>query len=377
MNFLLILKIILIKFLRLNISFFKREISGYPKSVKKFENDFANYIGKKYALTFCNGTSSIEAALFALDLSNNDEVLVPSSTFHATIGPIINLNLKTKFVDIDPLNLTIDCDDLKNKITNKTKALLIVHPWGQPCNMDKILEIVKDNNIKLIEDCSHAHGASYGDKKIGSLGDIGCFSLQGGKSIAAGEGGIATTDNYEYFLKMSSYGHFNRHESEFLKESKFIKFAKNGISKKLRAHPLGISLASVDLKYLDVVNKRKEEIYLKIDSILKKYKSIKQIKLNQKATRGGFFAGYPILIMNTENIPKIKKVLIKYKIKIFPYPWLLHHKMNFFSPEKLFLKNTEEISQKFYFIQIPFFLNFKFKNFEKSLLECKQLNLIE
>ena len=89
MNFILIIKIIIIKFFRLNISFIKREISGYPKSVQKFENEFARYIGKKFGLTFCNGTSSIEAALFALQLSENDEVLVPSSTFHATIGPII------------------------------------------------------------------------------------------------------------------------------------------------------------------------------------------------------------------------------------------------------------------------------------------------
>ncbi len=377
MNFFLIIKIILIKFFKLNISFLKREISGYPKTVKDFEKDFANYVGKKYGLTFSNGTSSIEASIYALNLTNNDEILVPSSTFHATIGPIINLNLKPVFVEIDPLTLTIDCDDIKKKITEKSKALLIVHPWGHPCNMDKILELVKNSNLKLIEDCSHAHGATYNNKKIGSFGDVSCFSLQGGKSVAAGEGGIALTDNYEYFLKMSAYGHFNRHEKEFLKKSELNKFSKLGISKKLRAHPLGISLASVDLKYLDKVNKSKQLIYNKIDKILEKYKSINQIKINDNARRGGFFAGYPLLFKETNNLIKIIEKFNKNNIKIFPYPWLMHHKIDFFTKEKIDLKETEKISKLFYFIKIPFFLNFNFKNLEKCLEDCKNSKLID
>jgi perosamine synthetase len=377
MNFILIIKIIIIKFFRLNISFIKREISGYPKSVQKFENEFARYIGKKFGLTFCNGTSSIEAALFALQLSENDEVLVPSSTFHATIGPILNLNLKPIFIEINPQTLTIDCIDLEKKITNNSKALLIVHPWGNPCNMDKILEIIKINNLKLIEDCSHAHGATYDNKKIGSFGDISCFSLQGGKSVAAGEGGISITDKNEYFLRMSAYGHFNRHEKKFLEDDKFTKFTKTGISKKLRAHPLGISIASVDFDYLDKINLYKKDIYNKIDQILKKFKSITQVELNQKAERGGFFGGYPILFKDLKNINSIKNIFTKNNIKIFPYPWLLHHKLDVFSKEEVHLSVTEDISQKFYFIKIPFFLNFNFKNLEKCLLECKKNNLIE
>ena len=173
MNFILIFKIILIKIVKLNFSFLRREISGYPKSVQKFEQDFSNYIGRKFGLTFCNGTSSIEAAIFALNLSKDDEILIPSSTFHASIGPIVNLSKKPIFVDIDPNTLTIDCNDLKKKITNKSKVLLIVHPWGYPCNMDEILKIVKEYNLKLIEDCSHAHGATYNNNKIGSF--FRCF----------------------------------------------------------------------------------------------------------------------------------------------------------------------------------------------------------
>ena len=115
MKFFLIIKIIITKIVRLNISFLKREISGYPNFVKKFENNFASFIGKKYGISFCNGTSSIEAAIFSLNFSKDDEILITSSNFHASIGPIKNLNCKPVFVDIDPETLTVDCKDLKKK----------------------------------------------------------------------------------------------------------------------------------------------------------------------------------------------------------------------------------------------------------------------
>ena len=151
----------------------------------------------------------------SLDLDKNSEILIPSSIFHASIGPILNQNFKIKFVDIDNETLTIDCDDLRKRYEN-SQALIIVHPWGYPCNMSRILEITK-NKIKLIEDCSHAHGAKYENNMIGGYGDISCFSLQGNKAIAGGEAGISLTNNYEYYLKMSVFGHFNRHEAELNK----------------------------------------------------------------------------------------------------------------------------------------------------------------
>ena len=372
MKYLLIIKILLEKIIKLNICFLKREISGYPKLVKEFENNFANYIGKKFGLTFCNGTSSIEAALYALNLSKDDEVLVPSSTFHATLGPIINLSLKPVFVDIDPHTLTVDCNDIREKITSRCKALLIVHPWGYPCNMNEIQNISREFNLRLIEDCSHAHGAIFNGKKVGSFGDIGCFSLQGAKAIAAGEGGITVTDNYDYYLRMSSYGHFNRNEKEFLSKDDFKIFAKTGLSKKLRAHPLGISIAQVDLINLEKINYYKREIYKKIDLILDKCENIQPVKINELSIRGGFFNGYPFIINDKTNIEKISNLFAKNNIKIFSYPWLMHHKMELYSKNKEDLKNTEDIVDKVYFIKIPFLLNFNFINLKKTLIEIEK-----
>ena len=372
----LILKIIILKLFKLNLSFLKNEISGYPDLVKNFENDFAKFIGKKFGITFCNGTASLEAAIYALGFQDQDEILVTASNFHASLGPIRNLNCKIVFVDVNKENFTIDCNDLEKKITNKSKGLLIVHPWGYPCEIDKILTITKKYNLKLIEDCSHSHGAIYKDNKVGYFSDISFFSLQGSKSIKAGEGGIALTDNRDYFLKMSIYGHFNRHENELKNNFKLINYSKTGLSKKLRAHPLGISMASIDLKYISQLNKFKNEIYEEIDHMLLNLQNIRPMKLNENATRGGFFGGYPIFFEDLNKIQQIKKIFKKFKFKLRPYPWMNHHKMEVFSDISNNLLITDNLESQFYLLEIPYFLNFNYKNLRKCLSECKKNNLI-
>ena len=374
LKFLLLIKIIIEKIIRLNLSFLKREITGYPKIVKKFEDEFSKYIGKKYGLSFCNGTSSIEAAIYALDLSKNDEILTTSSNFHASLGPIKNLGHKIVFVDIEQNTLTIDCEDLEKKINNQTKALLIVHPWGYPCNMEKIIKIVEKYNLKLIEDCSHAHGAIYNNKKIGSFAHISCFSLQGNKAVQAGEAGIALTDDKNYYYRMSLYGHFNRHSEEFGKHSKYAFLSKTGLSKKLRAHPLGISLGYVDFKNLETLNIYKNCIYNKIDSLISNSKSVETMMLNKDSVRGGFFGGYPIILKNFENIVKIKKIFENHNFNINSYYWYNHHKMEAFGNEKFVLPVTESIQKKMYLIKIPYFLNFNFKKLKDCLHECDKVN---
>ena len=163
MKLLLILKILIKKIIRLNLAFLKRQISGYPKSVEEFENNFAKYIGKKYAISFCNGTSSIEAAIFALNFSKDDEILVPSSTFHASIGPIKNLNCKPVFVDVDLSTFNISLKDLERKISSKTKALMLVHVLGNSVDMKKLTNIIKRRKIILIEDTCESLGAKFGN----------------------------------------------------------------------------------------------------------------------------------------------------------------------------------------------------------------------
>ena len=140
---------------------------------------------------------------------------------------------------------------------------------------------------------------------------------------------------------------------------------------------MGICLASVDLEYLDIQNRYRNEIYNKIDKIFIKYNSINVTKVHEKAKRGGFFGGYPFVINRENKIKEIIENFKKFKIDLSPYPWPLHHKMKIFNINQNDLINTEKLENKLFSIRIPFFLNFNFQNLEKCLLSCKKLNLID
>jgi len=241
-----------------NKAIIKREISYYPKYLIDFEKRCANYFGVKQALTFCNGTSAIEAAMFALGVGPGDEVIVPSCTFHASIDPIINAGAKPVFVDVDEKSFTLCPSDLVKKITSRTKAIVVVHIFGIPADIESIKKVIDGKNIRLIEDASHAHGGEFGNKKLGNLSDIGIFSFQGNKAVAAGEGGVALTNSEELFLKMSLYGHFDRHSDQFHKINA-EKFKFIGFGHKYRMAPVSALIAEGDLHYLDRVNALMQE----------------------------------------------------------------------------------------------------------------------
>lgn len=370
--FVIIFKIIL-KVINVSKLILKNEITGYPSTVKELEKKFANFINRKYGISFCNGTSSIEAAIYALNLPKGSEILIPSSIFHASIGPIRKLNFKIKFIDVNIDTLTVDKHTIENNISSSTSAVIVVHPWGYPANSKEIKEVCKRNKIKLIEDCSHAHGALIDNQKTGYYGDISCFSLQGSKAIAAGEGGICVTDSEEYFAKMSFYGHFNRNSLEF-KRYDLDNYKDTGLSNKLRMNPLGSAIALVDLKYIDKVNYFKESIYNKIDFLIKNSKSFEQIIVDKICRRGGYFGGYPVFIKYEKNIKDYLNLFDKYNIKYVKYPWLLHHKMEIFNSDKnLILKNTEQIYKQVILITISQKLDLNLKILKKLIEDCDKI----
>ncbi len=167
------------------------------KIVEEFERKFARYIGVKYAVATNSGTSALHTALAALGIKNNDEVITTDFSFIASATCILMQAAKPIFCDIDPKTYNISSDLIKEKITNRTKAILPVHLYGQPCNMKEIMKIAKDYNLFVIEDACQAHGAEYQEKKVGSLGNIGVFSFYPTKNMTTGEGGILTTNDEE------------------------------------------------------------------------------------------------------------------------------------------------------------------------------------
>jgi dTDP-4-amino-4,6-dideoxygalactose transaminase len=170
------------------------------KKTLEFEEKFAEFMGSRFAIACTNGTVAIELVLQSLGLKQDDEIIVPSHTAFPTIEPILQLGAKPIFAEIDSKTYTLDPEDIRKKITNKTKAIIPVHIYGNPVNLDPIKELCEINNIYLIEDCCQAHNAEYKGKKVGTVGVAGCFSFYPSKNMTVcGEGGMIITDNEEIY----------------------------------------------------------------------------------------------------------------------------------------------------------------------------------
>lgn len=175
-----------------------------PK-VEEFEKKVADYIGVNYAVAIANGTAALHAACYAAGISEGDEVITSPITFAASANCILYCKARPVFADIDKETYNIDPEDIERKITNRTKAIIPVDFTGQPCDLDKILEIAKKHNLIVIEDAAHALGASYKGKKIGSISDMTTFSFHPVKHITTGEGGMIMTNDQKLYEKLKLF----------------------------------------------------------------------------------------------------------------------------------------------------------------------------
>lgn len=174
-------------------------------SIEQFEREIAAYTGAKYAVAFSSGTAALHGACFAAGISEGDEVITTPLTFAASANCVLYQGGKPVFVDIDPKTYNINPSQIKDKITDKTKAIIPVHFTGQPANLEDILRIAKEKNIVVIEDAAHALGAKYKNTNIGSISDMTMFSFHPVKHITTGEGGIITTNHEKYYEKLLQF----------------------------------------------------------------------------------------------------------------------------------------------------------------------------
>lgn len=177
-------------------------ISSSGPYINKFESKFANFCGTHHAVSTSNGTTALHLAIESLNIGPGDEVIIPTLTFAATANAVIHANATPVFVDSLENHWNMDPEQIRLAITPKTKAIIPVHLYGHPCDMDKIMNIAQKHRLYVIEDCAEAPGAIVNDKKVGSIGNIGCFSFYGNKIITTGEGGICTTDDLELNERM-------------------------------------------------------------------------------------------------------------------------------------------------------------------------------
>ena len=210
--------------------------------VAQFETNFSNYVGTDYCIGVGNGTDALEIAIEALDMPIDSEIIVPANSFIASSEAVTRSGHRVVFVDIDTESYVISIEDLKGRITPKTKAIMAVHLYGHPCNMDELAKIAKEYNLYIIEDCAQAHGAEYKGKKVGGIGDIATFSFYPGKNLGAyGDGGAITTNNLELSVqcrKIANHGRTAKYDHDFE-------------GRNSRLDSLQAAILNVKLKYLD------------------------------------------------------------------------------------------------------------------------------
>lgn len=235
-------------------SFHETLTSGWyvlGKNVENFEKEFAAYTGSSYCLGLASGLDALILSLKALEFNTGDEVIVPSNTYIATILAIMHAGLKPVLVEPDINTYNIDPLKIEEKITSKTKAILVVHLYGKSCEMDKIMAICKKHHLKLVEDCAQSHGAKFKGQQTGTFGDFGCFSYYPTKNLGAiGDAGSITTDNIsllEKIKKLRNYG-------------SSVKYVNEVIGYNSRLDEIQAGFLSIKLKKLDEINAHKRKL---------------------------------------------------------------------------------------------------------------------
>jgi len=217
----------------------------------EFEKEYAKWQGNKYALGFNNGTSALQTAMWAAGIGVGDEVISQSVTYWATILPCLSLGATPVFAEINPKTLTIDPNDIEHRITERTKAIAVLHSFGYPADMDPLMVIAKKYGLKIIEDLAHSQGTLYKGKKVGKFGDVSGISFMSTKSLVAGEAGMLTTDDKEVYERAIAWGHYERFreniESETLRPYKGLPLG----GYKYRMHQMSAAVGRIQLKYYD------------------------------------------------------------------------------------------------------------------------------
>lgn len=230
-----------------------RSMSG-SNITYQFEKEFAQWQGVRYALGFPSGTASLQAAMYAVGVRRGDEIICPSVTYWASCLQVYSLGGTVVFADIDPETYCIDPADIERRIGPRTKAIMAVHYFGHPADMDPIMEIAKRHGLKVIEDVSHAQGGYYKGRKLGSIGDVAAMSMMTGKSFAIGEAGMLATNQreiYERAIGLGSYERFNERNVTALKEELHPYFGLPMGGYKYRMNQMCSAMGLVQLKYYD------------------------------------------------------------------------------------------------------------------------------
>lgn len=303
------------------------------KELKKFEKDFAKFITAKYCIGVASGTDAILMSLEALGVGPEDEIIVPAMTFIASVSPILKLGAKPVFVDILPNGSCINPALIEMRITKKTKAIIPVHLYGFPCEMDKIMNIAKKHKLFVIEDACQAHGSLYKGKKIGSFGNAATFSFYPAKNLGAyGDGGaIITSDKnlYDKILMLRNHGQKQKYKHQILGHNS-------------RLDTLQAAVLRIKLKNLDKWNKKRRTLVNTYENLLKK------LPITLLTERDDVETNYHLFVIKTKARNALYAYLKKKNISCgihYPIPLHLQPSLKILGYKKGDFPNAEELAK--------------------------------
>lgn len=312
-------------------------ISSEGHFVKKFENDMATYVNRKYAVAVSNGTTALEAAFVAIGVGPGDEVILPTFTIISCANAVIKTGATPVLVDCNADTFNMTASMIEAKITNKTKAILVVHTYGLPCDMDSILDLAKKHNLKVIEDSAEMLGQEYKHKKCGSFGDISILSFYANKIVTTGEGGMILTDDLKLADRCRSLRNlcFNTEK----------RFSHNEIGSNFRMTNVQAAIGCAQLEQIDKAIAKKRWIGETYKKYLSKSQGLK-FAVDLPYAKNIYWV-FPIVI--EQSADELAKTLKQNGIDTRPFFWCMHEQpvfisMGLFKDESY--KNAERLSRK-------------------------------
>lgn len=307
-------------------------ISSEGPFVKQFEEKFAVKMGRKYGITVSNGSVALDTAIIAMGIKAGDEVIMPTFTIICCASAITRVGATPVLVDADPITWNMDVSQIEAKITPKTTAIMVVHIYGIPVDMDKVMELAKKYNLKIIEDAAEEHGQHYNGKPIGSFGDISCFSFYSNKHITTGEGGMIATDDLQLAEKCRSLRNLC-----FKPERRFV---HDELGYNYRMTNIQAALGVAQLERMDEFVKKKRRIGEIYNKLLADVKGI-QLNLPKTSYAENIYWVYAIVLKDeipfdaAEAIKRLEKVGVGAR----PFFWCMHEqpvfrRMGLFKNEK-------------------------------------------
>ncbi|HEY0150564.1 MAG TPA: aminotransferase class I/II-fold pyridoxal phosphate-dependent enzyme [Longimicrobium sp.] len=255
--------------------------------VAEFEDAFASYHEVPFAMSANSGSAALHAAFFALDLEPGDEVLAPAYTHLSTVLPMLHCHLVPVLCDVEEETGNLDLADAEPRIGPRTRAMVVTHQYGHVCDMPAVLAFARKHGLRVVEDCSHAHGATLDGRLAGTFGDAGCFSLQAHKAVPAGEGGVLICSDPRVMERAALLGHFRQRTPATT--DAYAPFAETGYGLKNRLHPLGAALALSQLRKLPRRIEARRANLSYFDDQLRGVPGVRPLPTAPGVSRGGYF----------------------------------------------------------------------------------------